>query len=219
MWQQLLSAFTLTERYRYSSSKPADGDRWPSHWFTVWRACSEQLRLTVGCATAGRLQRPRMIIALIIGLTIVQVTTLLPADDKAVVPRTTDGAIDYSQVGATCSAAHATCNKQPADRSGGGADGTYARLLTAAQDFFGKKAFMTVSGQLSVENYCCSLSNVYATTCYDTLWLALPPVCLSQALRLAERTRRASGGPVPPCKAPHEACIGRAEEACCRPPT
>jgi hypothetical protein len=54
-----------------------------------------------------------------------QVTTLLPADDKAVVPRTADGAIDY------------------------------------AQDFFGKKAFMTVSGQLSVENYCCSLSNVY----------------------------------------------------------
>merc|ERR1719359_51508 len=28
-------------------------------------------------------------------------------------------------------------------------------------DFFSKKAFMTVSGQLSVENYCCALSNVY----------------------------------------------------------
>merc|ERR1719197_26563 len=30
-----------------------------------------------------------------------------------------------------------------------------------SKDFFGKPAFLTVSGQLSVENYCCSLSNVY----------------------------------------------------------
>merc|ERR1719199_1795681 len=29
------------------------------------------------------------------------------------------------------------------------------------KDFFGKPSFMTVSDQLSVENYCCSLSNVY----------------------------------------------------------
>jgi len=29
------------------------------------------------------------------------------------------------------------------------------------KDFFGKSTFMTVSGQLSVENYCCALSNVY----------------------------------------------------------
>jgi asparaginyl-tRNA synthetase len=29
------------------------------------------------------------------------------------------------------------------------------------KDFFGKPAFLTVSGQLSVENYCCALSNVY----------------------------------------------------------
>ncbi len=29
------------------------------------------------------------------------------------------------------------------------------------QDFFGKKAFLTVSGQLQVENYACSMSNVY----------------------------------------------------------
>jgi len=29
------------------------------------------------------------------------------------------------------------------------------------KDFFGKSAFLTVSGQLSVENYCCSLSSVY----------------------------------------------------------
>ena len=35
-------------------------------------------------------------------------------------------------------------------------------------DFFGKKAFMTVSGQLSVENYCCSLSNVYDRTLRQT---------------------------------------------------
>jgi len=30
-----------------------------------------------------------------------------------------------------------------------------------SKDFFGKPAFLTVSGQLSVENYCCALSNVY----------------------------------------------------------
>ena len=29
------------------------------------------------------------------------------------------------------------------------------------QDFFGKEAFLTVSGQLNVETYCCSLGNVY----------------------------------------------------------
>jgi len=29
------------------------------------------------------------------------------------------------------------------------------------KDFFGKPSFLTVSGQLSVENYCCALSNVY----------------------------------------------------------
>jgi asparaginyl-tRNA synthetase len=29
------------------------------------------------------------------------------------------------------------------------------------QDFFGKEAFLTVSGQLNVETYCCALSNVY----------------------------------------------------------
>lgn len=29
------------------------------------------------------------------------------------------------------------------------------------KDFFGKPAFLTVSGQLSVENYCCALSSVY----------------------------------------------------------
>jgi asparaginyl-tRNA synthetase len=30
-----------------------------------------------------------------------------------------------------------------------------------AQDFFGKQAHLTVSGQLNVETYCCALSNVY----------------------------------------------------------
>ncbi len=29
------------------------------------------------------------------------------------------------------------------------------------QDFFGREAFLTVSGQLNVESYCCSLTNVY----------------------------------------------------------
>mmetsp|Transcript_24620 Transcript_24620/g.65011 ORF Transcript_24620/g.65011 Transcript_24620/m.65011 type:complete len:496 (-) Transcript_24620:41-1528(-) len=29
------------------------------------------------------------------------------------------------------------------------------------QDFFGKPAFLTVSGQLAVENYCCAMSSVY----------------------------------------------------------
>lgn len=29
------------------------------------------------------------------------------------------------------------------------------------QDFFKKPAYLTVSGQLNVENFCCSLSNVY----------------------------------------------------------
>jgi len=29
------------------------------------------------------------------------------------------------------------------------------------EDFFKKKAYLTVSGQLAVENYCCALSNVY----------------------------------------------------------
>jgi len=30
-----------------------------------------------------------------------------------------------------------------------------------AEDFFGREAFLTVSGQLSVENYCCALTKVY----------------------------------------------------------
>jgi asparaginyl-tRNA synthetase len=33
--------------------------------------------------------------------------------------------------------------------------------LDFAQDFFGREAFLTVSGQLNVETYCCALSKVY----------------------------------------------------------
>jgi asparaginyl-tRNA synthetase len=36
-------------------------------------------------------------------------------------------------------------------------DGT----IDFSQDFFGKEAFLTVSGQLNVETYCCALSKVY----------------------------------------------------------
>jgi len=35
------------------------------------------------------------------------------------------------------------------------------KKIDYSQDFFGKPSFLTVSGQLSVENYCCALSNVY----------------------------------------------------------
>jgi len=35
------------------------------------------------------------------------------------------------------------------------------KALDASKDFFGKPAFLTVSGQLAVENFCCALSDVY----------------------------------------------------------
>lgn len=38
---------------------------------------------------------------------------------------------------------------------------TKSNEINYAGDFFKKASFLTVSGQLSVENYCCSLSNVY----------------------------------------------------------
>jgi len=38
---------------------------------------------------------------------------------------------------------------------------TADKKIDYSKDFFGKPAYMTVSGQLSVENYCCALSNVY----------------------------------------------------------
>lgn len=43
-------------------------------------------------------------------------------------------------------------NGLPKDKSG---------KIDYGKDFFAKAAFLTVSGQLSVENYCCALSNVY----------------------------------------------------------
>ncbi len=38
---------------------------------------------------------------------------------------------------------------------------TDAGKVDYSQDFFGKESFMTVSGQLNVETYCCSMSRVY----------------------------------------------------------
>merc|ERR1719472_102339 len=38
---------------------------------------------------------------------------------------------------------------------------TNEKRIDYSKDFFGKPAFLTVSGQLSVENYCCALSSVY----------------------------------------------------------
>lgn len=35
------------------------------------------------------------------------------------------------------------------------------RKVDFSQDFFGREAYLTVSGQLNVESYCCALSNVY----------------------------------------------------------
>lgn len=35
------------------------------------------------------------------------------------------------------------------------------RKLDYSEDFFGKAAYLTVSGQLSVENYCCAVGDVY----------------------------------------------------------
>jgi asparaginyl-tRNA synthetase len=35
------------------------------------------------------------------------------------------------------------------------------RKLNYKKDLFGKPAFLTVSGQLNVENFCCSLSDCY----------------------------------------------------------
>lgn len=35
------------------------------------------------------------------------------------------------------------------------------RVINYKKDLFGKPSFLTVSGQLSVENYCCALTDVY----------------------------------------------------------
>lgn len=42
-----------------------------------------------------------------------------------------------------------------------GADGREVRQVDWSQDFFGREARLTVSGQLNVECYCCALSRVY----------------------------------------------------------
>merc|ERR1712217_1011347 len=36
-----------------------------------------------------------------------------------------------------------------------------AKKVDYTKDFFGKPSFLTVSGQIAVEPYCCSLSDVY----------------------------------------------------------
>ena len=43
----------------------------------------------------------------------------------------------------------------------GGIPRTPEGTVDFSQDFFGKEAFLTVSGQLNVETYCCALSKVY----------------------------------------------------------
>ena len=49
---------------------------------------------------------------------------------------------------------------RPGEPRGGAADDRTART-DFTQDFFGKEAFLTVSGQLNVETYCLALSKVY----------------------------------------------------------
>lgn len=38
---------------------------------------------------------------------------------------------------------------------------TEEQKIDYRKDFFGKPSFLTVSGQLSVENYCCAIGDVY----------------------------------------------------------
>jgi len=61
----------------------------------------------------------------------------------------------------------AGCGQQaPGTSAGGpppivGAHADASSTIDFANDFFGKEAHLTVSGQLNVETYCCALSNVY----------------------------------------------------------
>jgi len=48
-----------------------------------------------------------------------------------------------------------------ADAEKSGLPMTPEKKVDYSKDFFGKPSFLTVSGQLSVENYCCALSSVY----------------------------------------------------------
>jgi hypothetical protein len=58
-----------------------------------------------------------------------------------------------------------------------------------AQDFFGREAFMTVSGQLNVEAYCLALTKVYTfgPTCSPQRRIACEPDALVVGGRVAER--------------------------------
>jgi len=48
-----------------------------------------------------------------------------------------------------------------AEKDGGKLPMTADKKIDYSKDFFCKPSYLTVSGQLSVENYCCALSNVY----------------------------------------------------------
>merc|ERR1712232_183272 len=63
-----------------------------------------------------------------------------------------EGAGEMFQVTTMLQDAEKNGNKLPIDDKG---------QIDYSKDFFGKRTCMTVSGQLSVENYCCALSNVY----------------------------------------------------------
>lgn len=65
------------------------------------------------------------------------------------------------------------------------------KKITYAKDFFGKKASLTVSGQLAVENYACALTNVYTfgptfraensntTRHLAEFWMIEPEICFA----------------------------------------
>jgi hypothetical protein len=63
----------------------------------------------------------------------VQVTTLLPADDKAAVPRTADGAIDYGQVQADSRDVRRAPNKTPLWRPTALTPDCFARRTSSAR--------------------------------------------------------------------------------------
>lgn len=64
-----------------------------------------------------------------------------------------------------------------------------SKLINYSKDFFGKKASLTVSGQLAVENYACALTNVYTfgptfraensntTRHLAEFWMIEPEIC------------------------------------------
>ena len=51
-----------------------------------------------------------------------------------------------------------------------------------AQDFFGREAFLTVSGQLNIEAYCLALTNVYTFgPTSRNMWPALGKPCIRRS--------------------------------------